>query len=66
MMNISICYTTKVIISYDSRFNTSAISMSLEKAIAIANAEMRSYGFTNADIIDAETDEILAILENED
>lgn len=66
MMNVSICYTTKVIINYDSRFDTPAVPMSLDKAISTASFEMKTYGFAIADIIDAKTGEVLAIVENDD
>ena len=65
MLKVAICYSTKIIITYDSRFNTPAVVMSLDKAIAIATTEMKTYGFLIADIIDADTGEVLTILENE-
>ena len=58
--------TKKIILTYDSSFETPAVDMTLKKAIEIANAEMNTYGFLIADIMDAETGEILAILNNED
>lgn len=64
MLKVAICYSTKIIISYDSRLETPAVTMTLEKAIAIATTEMTTYGFLIADIIDANTGEVLAIIED--
>lgn len=66
MTKIEITYTTKMVISYDGRFDTPAMSVSLENAIAIATMEIKTHNFTMADIIDADTGEVLAIITNDD
>jgi len=67
MMKIELTYATMIVISYDGgRFDTPAMSLSLENAIAIATMEIKTHNFTMADIIDADTGEILAIITNDD
>ena len=67
MMKIELTYTTIMVISYDDgRFNTPAMSISLENAIAIATMEIKVHNFTMADIIDADTGEVLAIITDDE
>lgn len=62
-MTVTLEYTTKVIISFDHLFETSfAFNPNLSTAIDFAKLAMLNHNFSVADIIDAETGEILAIV----
>ena len=60
--NTEICYCTKSYKYYDTHFSTPGRPRSLEEAILEAHRDMEFYGFSEADVVDSETGEILAMI----
>lgn len=63
--DITLTYCTSLRICFDNHFYAEARPKSLEKAILEAHADMDFYGFVEADIIDSETGEVLAMIKKD-
>lgn len=63
---VEICYTTNMIISFDHIYEVPAKVRRLDAAIGLARSSIKLHNFDVADIIDAATGEVLAIVRNND
>lgn len=64
MMAISYTYSTKAVITYDGIFNTT-IRGSLDEIVAEAIKRINMYDFDTAIVTDANTGEVLVIIEDQ-
>lgn len=64
-MKITYDYTTRMTITLDNEFRIEYGAGSLDNGVNKARWAMGEYGFTYADIIDSDTGEVLATLEND-
>lgn len=62
MINVELCFSTKMVISFD-RMYEHEYRGSLDGAIDFATKALRLHNFGTADIIDATTGEVIAIIE---
>ena len=67
-MTINLIMTVKACIYFDGSFNYENLAskyVSLDKLIDTAKSLMNTYGFMTANIVDAETGEVLVIMERD-
>ena len=64
MFDIEICYTTNMFISFDNTYEIHPKVRRLDAAIGLAHSALKLHNFSVADIIDANTGEVLAIIKN--
>lgn len=63
-MTINFTYSTKMVVVFDEEYEVPH-NGTLTEAVCIVKNGFYEYGFDKADIIDAETGEVLAMAEND-
>ena len=63
---VDFCYTTSVEIVFDDLFTLRKSTLRLGDAVSLADTMMKLHDFTSADIIDADTGEVIATVTAEE